>query len=193
MQDHCHKIHQSISKRLKNGVWNNECRINVWWRFGRRQHLHIIASFHYGQEQNDRFLEKDSLFFTFNTFFIFTFVISRPQWWHLLFVTTKNQIFLFSLSENISNHLVVTKPKKTHEFSAPKIGDHVICLHQRWAYFYATIASFSGETLEYTVNWDDQDPTGRVQSYKASNLACRNWYFDYYFMDSSLSMLWYWF
>lgn len=51
-------------------------------------------------------------------------------------------------------------------YRAPVIGDHVISHHQRWAFFGATIASFDRETMSYTVNWDDGDPTGRVQSYK---------------------------
>ncbi|XP_068689361.1 uncharacterized protein [Montipora foliosa] len=51
-------------------------------------------------------------------------------------------------------------------YRAPVIGDHVISHHQRWAFFGATIASFDRETMSYTVNWDDGDPSGRVQSYK---------------------------
>lgn len=49
------------------------------------------------------------------------------------------------------------------------LGDHVICHHQKWAYFYATIVKFDGETLEYTVDWDDKDPSGRTQSYKVGS------------------------
>ena len=52
------------------------------------------------------------------------------------------------------------------KFGAPVPGDHVVCLHQRWAYFMATVESFNEETLEYTVKWDDGDPSGRVQSYQ---------------------------
>ena len=64
--------------------------------------------------------------------------------------------------------LVTAKKTKAAKFRAPVPGDHVICLHQKWAYFMATIESFDQETLEYTVNWDDQDPTARVQSYKVN-------------------------
>lgn len=54
------------------------------------------------------------------------------------------------------------------KFQAPTPGDHVVCLHQNWAYYLATVESFDPNTLEYTVNWDDQDPTGRVQSYEVN-------------------------
>ena len=46
-----------------------------------------------------------------------------------------------------------------------KVGDKVLSLHKSWSYYTATIASFDMETLMYTVNWDDGDPTGRVQKY----------------------------
>ena len=50
----------------------------------------------------------------------------------------------------------------------PKIGDHVIAMwgQSKWQYFTATIVSWSSETLEFTIDWDDNDPTGRVVSYK---------------------------
>ena len=34
-----------------------------------------------------------------------------------------------------------------------------------WQYFTATIASFDMFTLKYTIDWDDQDPSGRVIDY----------------------------
>lgn len=34
-----------------------------------------------------------------------------------------------------------------------------------WQYFTATIVSFNSKELKYTINWDDQDPTGRVIDY----------------------------
>lgn len=61
-------------------------------------------------------------------------------------------------------------PEPDTVFKAPVPGDHVICLHQKWAYFLATIDSFDDANLEYTVNWDDKDPTGRVHSYKVGYL-----------------------
>lgn len=34
-----------------------------------------------------------------------------------------------------------------------------------WQYFTATIVSFNAQALKYTINWDDQDPTGRIIDY----------------------------
>ena len=56
--------------------------------------------------------------------------------------------------------------EEARSYRAPVIGDHVISHHQQWAYYAATIVSFDRETLKYTVDWDDGDPTGKVQSYK---------------------------
>ena len=50
-------------------------------------------------------------------------------------------------------------------YRAPKVGDHVISHHQRCSYFMATIKSFDSSLLEYTVDWDDGDPSGRTQPY----------------------------
>lgn len=48
---------------------------------------------------------------------------------------------------------------------APKVGDHVISHHQECSYYMATVAMFDSEKLEYTVDWDDGDLSGRVQPY----------------------------
>ena len=48
---------------------------------------------------------------------------------------------------------------------APKVGDHVVSHHKNCAYYMATIANFNPETMEYTVNWDDGDPSGRTQPF----------------------------
>lgn len=56
--------------------------------------------------------------------------------------------------------------ENTRSYRAPVVGDHVISHHNQWAFFGATIASFNRETMTYTVNWDDGDPTDRVQSYR---------------------------
>lgn len=34
-----------------------------------------------------------------------------------------------------------------------------------WQYFTATIVSFDSNTLQYTIVWDDQDPSGRIVDY----------------------------
>ena len=57
-------------------------------------------------------------------------------------------------------------PVKERTYRAPKIGDKVICHHFKWAYFPATVVSFDKTTFEYTVDWDDGDPSGRQESYK---------------------------
>ncbi len=56
-------------------------------------------------------------------------------------------------------------PSKNSVYRAPTIGDHVVSHHFHYAYYMSTITSFNSETLEYTVDWDDGDPSGRVQSY----------------------------
>jgi len=53
-----------------------------------------------------------------------------------------------------------------HIFRAPVKGDHVICLHRDWAYYLATVVAFDEALMSYTVDWDDGDPTGRIQSYQ---------------------------
>lgn len=60
----------------------------------------------------------------------------------------------------------VLAPGKERTYRAPTIGDKVICHHFKWAYFPATIVVFDKRTLEYTVDWDDGDPSGREESYK---------------------------
>lgn len=75
----------------------------------------------------------------------------------------KNSI-LFSFRAAILPLLGVREESRSYR--APRIGDHVISHHMKWAFYGATIASFDRETMSYTVNWDDGDPTGKVQSYK---------------------------
>ena len=60
--------------------------------------------------------------------------------------------------------------ENTRSYRAPVVGDHVISHHNQWAFFGATIASFNRETMTYTVNWDDGDPTDRVQSYRVQRI-----------------------
>ena len=61
-----------------------------------------------------------------------------------------------------------TGTEEARSYKAPVPGDHVVCMHQRSAYFLATIVKFDPATMKYTVEWDDGDPTDRVQSYKVS-------------------------
>ncbi|XP_048580168.1 uncharacterized protein LOC116604300 [Nematostella vectensis] len=69
--------------------------------------------------------------------------------------------------DKIGDHVKSLLGLKEQEttYKAPVIGDHVVCHHQQWAYYYATVVTFNRETMEYTVDWDDGDPSGRVQSY----------------------------
>ena len=55
--------------------------------------------------------------------------------------------------------------EKVMKYRAPRVGDHVISHHKRCSYFMATIVDFNSSSLEYTVAWDDRDPSGRVQPY----------------------------
>ncbi|XP_028403846.1 uncharacterized protein LOC114526443 isoform X2 [Dendronephthya gigantea] len=47
-----------------------------------------------------------------------------------------------------------------------KPGDKAIILWGAFSYYPATIVSFDVNTLAYTVNWDDGDPSDRVQNYR---------------------------
>jgi hypothetical protein len=36
----------------------------------------------------------------------------------------------------------------------------------KWQYFTATIVNFNTQTLFYTIDWDDKDPSGREVHYE---------------------------
>ena len=61
---------------------------------------------------------------------------------------------------------ILPAPARERTYRAPTIGDKVLCHHFKWAYFPATVVAFDKKTFEYTVDWDDGDPTGRQESYK---------------------------
>jgi len=48
---------------------------------------------------------------------------------------------------------------------APYVGAHVVSHHTKEAYYTATIISFDKDEMTYTVDWDDGDPSGKVQKY----------------------------
>ena len=54
---------------------------------------------------------------------------------------------------------------------APQIGNHVVCMwgQSKWQYFTATVVEYDSSTKQYTIDWDDNDPTGRVIDY--TNIA----------------------
>ena len=51
--------------------------------------------------------------------------------------------------------------------SLPRVGDKVLAMwvHTKWQYFHATICRFIPDQLQYEVDWDDQDTTGRIVDY----------------------------
>ena len=57
------------------------------------------------------------------------------------------------------------KPRESGDHRAPQVGDHVVCHHFDYAYYMATVVNFDKSTMQYTVDWDDGDPSGRVQPY----------------------------
>ena len=49
--------------------------------------------------------------------------------------------------------------------SVPMVGDSVIAHYAAWQFFPAKVASFDKGSLKYTVDWEDPDPSCRVQPY----------------------------
>eukprot|EP00051_Salpingoeca_urceolata_P001710 m.43336 g.43336 ORF g.43336 m.43336 type:complete len:219 (+) comp11633_c0_seq1:375-1031(+) len=50
--------------------------------------------------------------------------------------------------------------------TAPSVGDHIVSYHEPTTAFYmSTVVAVDYETYEYTVDWDDGDPTGRKISH----------------------------
>ena len=45
------------------------------------------------------------------------------------------------------------------------IGDAVVAHYAAWQFFPAKVAAFDPSALKYTVDWDDPDPSCRVQPY----------------------------
>lgn len=90
---------------------------------------------------------------------------------HFYFFLFYQRGMIYQLSDLQGKVSAASEPSSEHvKFRAPVPGDHVVCLHQRWAYFMATVVSFDEQSMTYTVNWDDGDPSGRVQSYKVRTL-----------------------
>ena len=50
-------------------------------------------------------------------------------------------------------------------YTAPRVGDHVLAFHSSGSFYMATVEAFEREKLSYHVRWDDNDPSGRVVSY----------------------------
>lgn len=89
------------------------------------------------------------------------------------------QILCHSIKQHESaNHLSLDRgknfgveektAKRVNLTSRPQIGDRVVAMWKstKWQYFTATICDFDSHKLIYTINWDDNDPTGREIYYK---------------------------
>ena len=74
------------------------------------------------------------------------------------------------IEANVVNEENVKKARKSRK---PEVGDHVISLHCKYNYYTATIVNYNSSTMEYTVDWDDGDTSGRVQKYnQVGSLFC---------------------
>ena len=65
----------------------------------------------------------------------------------------------------LGNQSSPSNQKKKVAYRAPTVGDHVVSHHVQCTYYMATIVNFDSQSLEYTVDWDDGDQTGRIQAY----------------------------
>ena len=59
------------------------------------------------------------------------------------------------------------KPSRVGNKSFPGIGDKVLAMwsHSQWQYFHATVRRFIPNQLQFEIDWDDPDPTGRIVDY----------------------------
>ncbi|XP_065668500.1 uncharacterized protein LOC136088541 isoform X3 [Hydra vulgaris] len=74
----------------------------------------------------------------------------------------KERLYFMTTAKELSNKCENNYYTPKILFSrAPKVGDHVLCHHFNMAYYMATVVDFNPSFLIYTVNWDDNDPTGR--------------------------------
>ena len=55
--------------------------------------------------------------------------------------------------------------KKSIRASIPMYGDSVIAHYAQWQFYPAKVVKFDKSVLKYTVDWDDPDPSYRVQQY----------------------------
>ena len=58
-----------------------------------------------------------------------------------------------------------TESKSLLRASIPMVGDSVIAQYAAWQFFPAKVASFNKAVMMYTVDWEDPDPSCRVQPY----------------------------
>jgi len=73
------------------------------------------------------------------------------------------------LKERIQGALTDDRPATAKKVSVSsnvaRVGDHVVSHHFKYAYYMATIASYDSAAMQFTVDWDDGDSTGKVQAY----------------------------
>jgi hypothetical protein len=55
-------------------------------------------------------------------------------------------------------------PPSYSTLQAPEVGSRVLAFHRTNAWFSARVVAFDRSLLQYTVDWDDGDPTGREVS-----------------------------
>ena len=87
--------------------------------------------------------------------------------------TTKSMIVINSTGKSSLHQIKTTSTEALDELtqllntSLPRVGDKVLAMwvHTKWQYFHATICRFIPDELQYEVDWDDQDTTGRTVDY----------------------------
>ena len=76
----------------------------------------------------------------------------------------KEEALMHPPSEDLKVTAVEDKQSSLRQ-SVPMVGDSVICRYAAWQFFPAKVVAFDSNAMNYTVNWDDPDPTNRVQPY----------------------------
>ena len=63
-------------------------------------------------------------------------------------------------------NVILPKPDKSNS-SLPKVGDRVLAMwgRSKWQYFHATIRRVIKGKLQYEIDWDDEDSSGRIVDY----------------------------
>jgi hypothetical protein len=67
--------------------------------------------------------------------------------------------------ESKSEDQKVSEVTSSLRASVPMVGDSVVAHYAAWQFFPAKVVSFDKHTMKYTVDWDDPDPSCRVQPY----------------------------
>ena len=78
-------------------------------------------------------------------------------------IDTRSYDCLSSSSNQIS--LRAPEPQEIFKIRAPNKGRRVVSHYKNSSYYTATVAEVDIESMTYTVDWDDGDPSGRVQPF----------------------------